>query len=178
MLCSLLNFVSEFLFVYSIYLLSGCVYSVLSFSLYLMNNKISESTLRIFKITLVWWSFQIDCLSGISLLSFPLEPQSINGLQAGILKPFLFIDRQERNQRSICAYATAVCVRLHSAWWESCVFSFSKMAYQKHRKLMGNKRGLADSLNVNRLLCLISHRWIIQEIIFLQGGKHIMGDIR
>lgn len=53
-LCSLLYFVTEFLFVYTIYLLHGCVYSVRSFSLYLMNNKISESTLRMFKVTLVW----------------------------------------------------------------------------------------------------------------------------
>lgn len=51
---SLLCFVAEFLFVYTIYLLRGYVYSVLSFSLYLMNNKISESTLRTFKVTLVW----------------------------------------------------------------------------------------------------------------------------
>lgn len=53
-LCSLLYFVTEFLFVYTLYLLRGCVYSVRSFSLYLMNNKISESTLRMFKVTLVW----------------------------------------------------------------------------------------------------------------------------
>lgn len=105
-LCSLLCFVAEFLFVYTIYLLRGCVYSVFSFSLYLMNNKISESTLRTFKVTLVWWSFQIDCLSGISLLSFLLEPQNINSRYTEALPLQRETGRKSKEHLYVCR-----CVR-------------------------------------------------------------------